>query len=1063
MAEKLLGTASTTAVGMSTAKIIAIIVAVVIVTSGIVAGIVVATKKPNTVDVPDSIPAVGSWSTCTTKPSNKYVYEHECEMDENNECIIDEGSGLTIPLMEEVWVGKYNYYYEKNDVTDNGITDTLDPNEAKLDSEGYKIIARTGNINDPLKKQIYTTGSKAPVINLVIEYLPKPKLDMNGFPIYKLDEAGNKIELLDPVSGMPILEYQPGFKYRKITKVENIPNFALFDHNFVLDDNGLPSLIDDPPTISKSVNYYDMEPCNIDCDVSEYGEYGECDPLSGLQSRSRVVLTGQYHDGAECPALTEEQACAVDCITSDWVDDGECIDGVQSQTREWNGYITQNGGLECTDLGEDGNPLLTRNKPGGCPVNCTTGDWTDDDAGCINGVQHQTRSWDGVMAQNGGTICTDLGEDGKPLMSRDVVGCPIHGGWSDWSNGDPTSLTCDPTNGDSITTSRTCDNPSVMNGGNPCVGDHTYTKDCPQCGIDQGIWVNDVIEDDGTGTNTWRQKLVRADPNDECDIDSKYGSQIYDNVDGVWSEYDDSGINGISTCDRINAGTYDETRTCTGQEYGGLPCVGSDTKEMNCPVDCVMSEWDIKPGSTCDKNTGKILYSRNILTQSSNGGTECPVLTEEERGCDVDCEMTDWVDSGAYMIDEAAGINSDVCGNSLETDTKQQSREVIYEAKHGGAQCYEADGVTLSNTILERTVPGQIMECTEFGAEPFYLVSKSGKFLHASVPGNGVYTTVFSFSNTPQKLSTFIDGKLTFGSDYVMNNWENKLYPTSLQTASTWTYENGTLRNGNRILDASVTGYSPKLPFTTAGSTGDQFQWYGYRYVQVPVDEVGHWGEPYGECDLDTLTQSQTWIVDTPASGGGSVYTGSDPGKSCIDPNGFKWKGIIIKGIPPYAGPHFNYHEIELYDENGTIISPGTLYAEQSSGYGQPNNVPINSNQELEGGYPRRLIDGDKTGKSLTATGDTNQWTTVTVPTSTYLSKIMLYGPIYTPPNDSGWIATNNIAHRFIGQSIYLIDLSGNEIYIGKVHINGSTNLNLVNNSSNGYSTITINTQIPKP
>lgn len=97
------------------------------------------------------------------------------------------------------------------------------------------------------------------------------------------------------------------------------------------------------------------------------------------------------------------------------------------------------------------------------------------------------------------------------------------------------------------------------------------------------------------------------------------------------------------------------------------------------PVNCVVSSWS--SWSNCDKTCGGGVQTRTrtIITPASNGGEECPVLSETQacntQSCPpVDCVVSSW---------SAWSNCSSTCGGGLQTRT----RTVITPASNGGAVC----------------------------------------------------------------------------------------------------------------------------------------------------------------------------------------------------------------------------------------------------------------------------------------------------------------------------------------------------------------------------------------
>lgn len=77
----------------------------------------------------------------------------------------------------------------------------------------------------------------------------------------------------------------------------------------------------------------DGTPPVIDCEVSEWSEWGPC--IEGVQTRTRTVIQAPQNGGAECPPLEEIRECCipVNCVVSEWGPWTNCIEGVRERAR----------------------------------------------------------------------------------------------------------------------------------------------------------------------------------------------------------------------------------------------------------------------------------------------------------------------------------------------------------------------------------------------------------------------------------------------------------------------------------------------------------------------------------------------------------------------------------------------------------------------------------------------------------------------------------------------------------------------------------------------------------
>ena len=181
------------------------------------------------------------------------------------------------------------------------------------------------------------------------------------------------------------------------------------------------------------------EGCNqpVDCVLSNWSNWGNCSAScgGGTQTRTRTIITQPQHGGNPCNSQQENrscntQPCPVDCQLSQWGEWGDCSascgGGTQTRTRT---IITQpqHGGNPCNSQQEN---RSCNTQP--CPVDCQLsqwGEWGDCSASCGGGTQTRTRTII-TQPQHGGNSCGLLedaqecigdncgpsvsGKDGKP-------------------------------------------------------------------------------------------------------------------------------------------------------------------------------------------------------------------------------------------------------------------------------------------------------------------------------------------------------------------------------------------------------------------------------------------------------------------------------------------------------------------------------------------------------------------------------------------------------------------------------------------------------------------------
>jgi hypothetical protein len=341
----------------------------------------------------------------------------------------------------------------------------------------------------------------------------------------------------------------------------------------------------------------DAGPCGVDCVTSDWSEYGECNVLcgGGEQTRTRTILVEPEGDGAACGVLQDSRACNtqpcdVDCEVGEWsefgVCDVACGGGNSNRTREIL-VAPQGGGAACPETEES-----VRCNEAPCPVDCELGpftDWSDCSEVCGDGVQSRSRAVL-VEPEFGGAACGEL-EETRPCNDRPCTDdCIV----SDWTPFTLCSASCGggtsyrereiirpPQNGGAA-----C--PTLLRQEVPCntqpcpidceVGDFSQATSCSVlCGDGVEIWSREVLvapQFGGDACPPLEESRPCSGP--PCPIDCEVGD---------WSDF--------GPCSEVcDGGTRTRTRVVTRPaEFGGAACTALEETE-DCNTDaCPPPEW----------------------------------------------------------------------------------------------------------------------------------------------------------------------------------------------------------------------------------------------------------------------------------------------------------------------------------------------------------------------------------------------------------------------------------------------------------------------------------------
>lgn len=468
-------------------------------------------------------------------------------------------------------------------------------------------------------------------------------------------------------------------------------------------------------------NVAELEPCNEehcpeagchDCKWSDWTHWGSCSKCGGQRFRYRNIMQMPNYCGEPCTPTDAKEAgpcesqCEekVYCSWTEWSESESCNKcGVASSTRNRAlGLMPYEAGSlflvadqsSCagTQLNVTECPEMEECKP--CiPENCTFSDWSDwQDPTCL-GLCERHR----VISQhnnNCGSGCEGPILDTKkcPVTCQEEQDCEL-GDWSAWEG-------CDTGLGGDLRLQMDRKRDIVkmpMNGGTPCSGDLKETMGCPK--VPQNCLLGPWAEWSTCSTRCvtgWhtRQRAVDRPARhggEPCvgpliEIDLCLGANPDCRQSGKedckwssWEQWSHCGENGqMSRKRRISQLPSVFGEPCTGALHETAWC---DSERVDCDVS-PWSAWD-ECDKTCDG--GQSHRHREVHRYPSSGGSACPNILMETRGCNSqscgghDCAFSDWTHWG-YC--------SATCGVGQVT----RSREILAVRGIDGHGCYDSLG-----------------------------------------------------------------------------------------------------------------------------------------------------------------------------------------------------------------------------------------------------------------------------------------------------------------------------------------------------------------------------------
>ncbi|CAJ1420422.1 unnamed protein product [Effrenium voratum] len=417
----------------------------------------------------------------------------------------------------------------------------------------------------------------------------------------------------------------------------------------------------------------DVKLCHgvVDCGLTAWSEWGNCDRTcdGGQQHRGRHITQNPRNGGQACPPELEEirgcneSPCNMQsCEVSPWKEWGFCSNSCGRGSQVRSRYIQQTasgGGIGCTNLLAESRECASSSSGTGgqCPgpADCQWSQWSHW-SGCTCECDGGQRTRDRTIQQMpspGGRACDPVNkEEIAPCNTQPCSsGACIDALWSDWSNWEACTKTCDG----GITWRHRTIQRKANECGKPAIGMSMEHASC--------------------------NERVACGPNVDC-------------VFGEWQQWSGctTPCQGIKRRSRVIAVHGKEMgRWCEGPLKQTSPCPDGPHCSGGVPVDCEVSTWHPWGACSATCGSGQKVRQRNLLQNPSNGGKYCDnnlVVTEacSTRPClqckPVDCIWGDWDMWGAC----------DKCGGQ-----RKRYRHVRVQADCGGKVCQQRYAEEISN------------------------------------------------------------------------------------------------------------------------------------------------------------------------------------------------------------------------------------------------------------------------------------------------------------------------------------------------------------------------------
>lgn len=433
----------------------------------------------------------------------------------------------------------------------------------------------------------------------------------------------------------------------------------------------------------------EQQKCPVDCAVSLWDEWSDCDKTCsmGSRTRSRTIRVTTLHGGAACPELSQTQACndgpcPIHCQVTPFGAWSDCTLTCGSGTATRSRSVVSkaiNGGYTCPFLDE------TREcNTDPCPLDCVVGQWggwSTCTKTCGTGVETRARAVT-VAAQSGGAECP-ITEEKRDCNTQQCAANCVVSRWSEWTDCSKTCAAGSSTRQRSVTT------PDSAGGiACPSLSESKPCNDgpCPvHCKVsDFGPWGR-CTKTCGLGTKRrTRTVLSHATHNGYvCPHLSEKKDCVHEEcpIDCLMREF-----GGWSACDKTcGSGSQTKTREIRRPpENGGVPCPSTtgtrNCNTQNCPADCAVSEWSNWRRCTKTCGGGSQKRYRTVTVHAAYEGVPCPALMNERKcnaqECPIDCVVSAFGDWGR-------------CTKSCNAGSQTREREIVTSPIFGGKICPE--------------------------------------------------------------------------------------------------------------------------------------------------------------------------------------------------------------------------------------------------------------------------------------------------------------------------------------------------------------------------------------
>ncbi|XP_054260593.1 thrombospondin type-1 domain-containing protein 7A-like [Macrosteles quadrilineatus] len=441
-----------------------------------------------------------------------------------------------------------------------------------------------------------------------------------------------------------------------------------------------------------------LVPCPLDCQLTEWSAWGDCNVRCGpgLQNRTRQVAQPGNAGGRQCGPQTQWKLCQVPCEVFQWQVGGwsECI-LIPADRKQGCGTGDQYRQVRCIDTRTDTpvddeycdwttQPVDINACHVACPGDCVLSAWSEWSScpkGCVgNGQQQRTRSLLRAAATRGATCQHTIQTQACQLnitcftyhwVVTNFSSCLPLGGSPCGEGMTTRAIYCQRSD------SRPVEDSWCSEETKPTPAEKWCYVDCPvDCHVAEwSEWNATQCQCGETGVS--RHAFISTNPSSSgrpcpsplvqwkpCPAVPCYSWQT-----GPWSECQLHGAmcghgvrNRNVTCVRGGDNSSVEAWHCAGS--ANHKPVSWETCHIPCDSDCQLSEWSHWShchGDCLKDTTGYATRSRAVLRPpQSNGGEPCPEALWETRTCDLGpCLTFSWTiaPNGQIVCQRSDGLH----------------------------------------------------------------------------------------------------------------------------------------------------------------------------------------------------------------------------------------------------------------------------------------------------------------------------------------------------------------------------------------------------------------------